>query len=151
MSPWAEDRLRGTLWSEAERCLFGSTLLAGFADPVNFEAMGDDGEMIIPGRGDLKLLDDRLVELHDLSALDADEVVVVFGGLGLVAAELVVEPVFFDKPFFLECVQGPIDRGQTDPGRFGFDKSMNLFGAEVSLGFGKGLENAQSLLGRMDS
>ena len=131
--------------------LFGPTFLAGFADPVNFQAMGDDGEMVVPGRGDLKLLDDGLVELHDLPALDADEVVVVFGGLGLVAAELVVEPVFFDKPFFLECMQGPVDRGQTDPGRFGFHKSMNLFGAEVSLGFGKGLEDAQPLLGRVDS
>ncbi len=79
--------------------------------------MGDDGEMVVPGCGDLELLDDGLVEFHDLSAFDADEVVVVFGGLGFITAKLVVEPVFFDKPFFLECVQGPIDRGQTDPGR----------------------------------
>ena len=138
------------LRSEVKSGLFGPTFLAGFADPVNFQAMGDDGEMVVPGRGDLELLDDRLVEFHDLSAFDADEVVVVFGGLCFVAAELIVEPVFFDKPLFLECMQGPVDRGQTDPGRLGSHQSMNLFGAQVPLGFGKGLEDAQSLLGRVN-
>ncbi len=107
--------------------------------------------MVFSGRGLLKLFDDWLPELHDLSALKADKMIVVLGRSGFVAAELIVEPVFFDEAFFLEGVESPVDCRQANPRCLGADERVDFLGAQMSLGFGEGLEDTQALLRRVNS
>lgn len=127
-----------------------SESLATFANSIDLEPVGDDGKVVFPRGGHLQLLDDGLVELHDLSALNADQMVMVLCGLGFVAAELVVEPVLLDKSLFLEGVEGAIDGGQSDPRGLGADQPVDLLRAQVALGLGEGLEDPQTLLRGMN-
>ncbi len=87
--------------------------------------------MVFLGCGELELFDQRLIEFDDFSAFDTDQMVMVIGRHGLVPAEFVIEPVFFNKPFFLEGMKGPIDRGEADAGSLGPDQSVNFLGAKV--------------------
>jgi hypothetical protein len=121
-----------------------------FADPVYFKAVGNDGEVIFPGCSQLKLFDDRLIELDDLSALDADQMIVVARRFGFVSAELVVEPVFLHKTFFLQGVKRPVDGGQTDLRGLDPDETVDFLRAQMGMGFDQNLDDAQALLGWMD-
>ncbi len=124
---------------------------AAFADPIYFKPMKNNREMVFLGCSELELFNQRLIELDDLSALDADQVVMVIGRHGLVAAEFVIEPVFFHKPLFLEGVKGSVNGRKADSWSLGPDQSVNFFGAQVSFRFHKNLQDPEPLLGRMNS
>ena len=104
--------------------------------------MKNNREMVFLGCGELELFNKGLIELDDLSALDADQVVMVIGRHGFISAELVIEPMFFHEPFFLEGVKSPINGRKADSWSLGPDQSVDLFGAQVSLRLHKNFQDS---------
>ncbi len=125
-------------------------LCTGFADSVNFETVGNDGKVIFPGGGQLKLFYDRLVEFDHLAAFKADQMIVMAGRLGFVPAEFVIEPVLLHEPLFFQRVEGAVYGGQPDLRGLDPHKPMNFFRTQVGMGVDQDLDHADALLGGMD-
>jgi len=73
-----------------------------------------DGESMPLCDGRLALFDDLVDELHDLAALDADQVVMVSAAVDLEYGLAAFEVVPANQSHRFELSQHPVDRGQPD-------------------------------------
>src|SRR5438552_3154437 len=91
------------------------SLLAGLAEPVELQLVVGDGEAVLRGDAVLKLLDALVLELDDVAAGSADEMVVVMPIEGsLVAGLPALEVAGAGEARVGEDLHGPIDRCGAD-------------------------------------
>jgi len=96
----------------ARASALGAALGAG---AVHLVLVAEELEVVAGGDGFLELFDLRLLELDDLRARGADEVVVVRGLVReLVAREAVTELALEGDAALREQLQGPVDRRVAD-------------------------------------
>src|SRR5256714_3891596 len=93
----------------------GLPLLARRAEPVQLELVVRDGEAVLLGHPVLKLLDSLVLELGDVAAGGADQVIVVVPIQGrLVAGLTALEVPRRRQPGVGEDLHRPVDGGGTD-------------------------------------
>ena len=119
------------------RRVFGMRALAAAAEAVEFVGVGE--QLVAVALDDLILqhLDARFLELDDLAALYAHEVVVVRLGEGhFVVRRSVAKVVFLHDAGLVEECEGPVDRAPRHRGVDGLHVLHQLFGGEVEVGDG---------------
>ena len=97
---------------------------------------------------DLEALDLVIAELDDVTAVDADEVVVVVAVVGrLVARGAVAEAARLGQAAIDEELQGPVDGGLADVGVLGPDRGVELVDVRVARVREEGLGDGAPLAG----
>src|SRR5262245_15615759 len=123
------------------------------ADPVELHAMAAHDESEEPGDALLELLELLAVELDDLPAALADDVVVVlFLRLGgLVARLAIVEVPLVGQAALLEQLERPVDRGVPDARVHLLHRGVQLLDGEVLAGAEEHLRDVVALRRRLEA
>src|SRR5262245_1514267 len=123
------------------------------ADPVELHAMAAHDESEEPGDAFLELLELLAVELDDLPAALADDVVVVLllrlGGL--VARLAIVEMPLVGQAALLEQLERPVDRGVPDARVHLLHRGVQLLDGEVLAGAEEHLRDVVALRRRLEA
>jgi len=115
-------------------------------EAVEFEAVGLDGEAVSGGHLLLKAFDVAVFELHDLSAVGADKVVVVAFVGDVVVLRLSAEVPRLRQAGFAKEIERTVDRRQPQMRIFARKLVIHLFRGDMFL-LEKGLKNQLALAG----
>ena len=125
-----------------------------FAARVEFDSSATEGEgaELLHDLGEPRL-DDCVVELDDLAAVDTDEVVVlvVFAGERVVACLAVAEVSWLSEGVLDEELEGPIDGRVADVRSALADFFEELFDRDVLVESEEGLDDDVALSGGLES
>lgn len=119
------------------------------AEAVEFEAVGFDGEAVAGGHLFLKAFDVAVFELHDLSTVRADEVIVVAFMRDVVVLGLRAEVPRLRQAGFAKEIERAINRGQSQVRIFSSQLVVEIFCGDMFL-FEKGVKNQLPLAGVLE-
>ena len=118
---------------------------------VNVQAVVADGETACLRNLFLAFFDLAVVELLDMAALQADQVVVMAAAVEFEHRLAGFEVVALEQPGLLELGQHPVDSGEPGVGAFLDQFFVDVLGGKVAYrAFFKQLENAQSRQGGLE-
>src|SRR5581483_11998870 len=122
----------------------GKALRAG---AVEFHLVAAESCAELAGDSLLEAFDVVVLELDDLAAALADEMIVMVIGNGFVASLAVVEVAFLEQVAFAKQPQGPVDGRVADVGVAFLDLGVKLLGADMAADFEEHPRNIVALSG----
>jgi hypothetical protein len=122
------------------------------ANPKDAQAVVRRLELILRRNLILFILNDLAVELDQVAAFRADQMVVMLMVVFVfVALASITETLFARQPALVEQFERPVNGRISDARIFALDQVIVVFGAEMAFGFEKDLEDQLSLSSLLES